>query len=745
MDPPRPTRVQPCPVDAAWLGSATVDPGGAFAVATLGTRTVEHTVGRYGLDDGGQVMLCIPTADDACEPQFDDASGLGYVTVAAQRPSGEPADARLQARYQRDFWVRPWDRAIVVKVRDGSLAEGDRLRIVLGDTSGGSPGWRLQSFPQREHLLPVLVDPFGTKEFHWLPAEPMIEIVPGPPARADVVLPTRAAAGEPVRGHVRFCDACWNPVRTAAGRARLTCGRPVDGLPLEVDCADGITAFGPLTFPEPGVYRIEVAGAALRGVSNPVDVRPADEPERRVLWADMHGQTRETVGTGTVAEYFSYARDRALIDVCAWQGNDFQVTDALWREVQAETRRFHQPGRFVTFLGYEWSGLTPAGGDHNILYLRDDQPIHRSSHWQVHDGSDTSSDRYPIGELWRQFAGRDDVLAVGHVGGRYCNLALAEGGFPQLVEIHSHHGTFEWMAGEAIRRGLTVGFVAQSDDHTGRPGLSAPLHPVSRGFVTFDTFGGYTGIWADALTREAVWQALRARHCYATTGRRTLVELNAAGAMMGDVLRWSRSKPLPFRARVVADGAPLLDLELRRDLDVACRQRWPDDEAAPWIRVEWSGVRVRSRTKNADWDGRIRADGGRILEFRPYAFDQPGQGITRAGPAELAVISSTSGDVDGVMLRLDSPDARVTFESASATVSFRAEEITPEPRVFPAGGVNRQVRVSRTAPQVRAHEALLRWAEQSPAAGRHAYWLRAVQADGHMAWSSPLYVEFTDG
>src|SRR5690606_30832950 len=147
-----------------------------------------------------------------------------------------------------------------------------------------------------------------------------------------------------------------------------------------------------------------------------------------------------------------------------------QITDDNWQEVQRVTRAFHEPGRFVPFLGYEWSGITSVGGDHNIYYLGDEGTLHQTAQWLVDDDSTPAGVRYPLARLWETFAGRSDVMAVPHVGGRPGNLALSDPAFCPVIEIHSHHGTFEWFAAEAIRRGLRVGFIAGSDDHTGRPG-----------------------------------------------------------------------------------------------------------------------------------------------------------------------------------------------------------------------------------------------------------------------------------
>jgi hypothetical protein len=450
----------------------------------------------------------------------------------------------------------------------------------------------------------------------------------------------------------------------------------------------------------------------------------------------MHGQTEGTIGTGTVEEYFRFARDMAFMDVTSWQGNDFQVTDEEWKEVCYRTKEFYEPGRFVTFLGYEWSGNTPGGGDHNILYLRDDQPIYRCSHWQIHDGSSDETDRYPLSSVWEELRDRGDVMAIAHVGGRRANLDYWDKEISGLIEIHSHHGTFEWLVAEAFQRGLVVGFVAQSDDHTGRPGLSAPLRPLARDFSTFDVYGGYTGIYAEESTRECVWQALRARHCYATTGRRFFLDVRSGSSLMGDVI--SNEQPVDLSVRV-ASTAPLLDVEVRRDTEVIWRypfQLIPDNA---WVRIEWSGVRVKSRSKKADWDGVIRVENGTINDFRAYAFDQPDEGIVRQSDRTLQVTSTTSGDVDGVFLSISGTSPLVVFESDDISIKIPVKDLDQRPLIKYVGGVNLQLSFSKCTLADRPTDVAFDFPDSSPPKGSHAYWVRVVQIDGHMAWSSPIY------
>ena len=70
------------------------------------------------------------------------------------------------------------------------------------------------------------------------------------------------------------------------------------------------------------------------------------------------------------------------------QGNDFQITGAFWRELNALSREFDEPGRFVCIPGYEWSANTAVGGDRNVHYRHEGETIHRSSHAQIADAAD---------------------------------------------------------------------------------------------------------------------------------------------------------------------------------------------------------------------------------------------------------------------------------------------------------------------------------------------------------------------
>ena len=137
--------------------------------------------------------------------------------------------------------------------------------------------------------------------------------------------------------------------------------------------------------------------------ANPM--RVVDSAPLRRYWADLHGQSGETIGMGSAEAYFRYARDCAFVDMVGHQGNDFQITDAFWKKLNELTAEFDKPGKFVCLPGYEWSGNTGMGGDRNIFYRHEGRPIRRSSHILV-EGQTSTDAIYTADKLFECAEGR---------------------------------------------------------------------------------------------------------------------------------------------------------------------------------------------------------------------------------------------------------------------------------------------------------------------------------------------------
>ncbi len=717
--------------EADWRGSGTITPDVPVVSAQLGTWTVEYTVGVSGIDDGGRIRLAFRSVTDWATPQFSDPQAENYVTAHASRP------VMLTPSYALGG-IRPWTKTITVGVTSGALAQGDRVRIVLGDTLSGGTGMRAQTYPQTFFHFKLQIDPFGTGLYEHV-ADLGFPIIGGRATQLVVVAPSDVVDGEQSWLQVRALDAWGNPDPAYRGTIRFS-GDVPDGAPSTFTFTDqdaGVHRFENLRHRGSGLLRVSVADdTGLSATSNAIRCHP-EAPERRLYWADLHGQTEETVGTGSIPEYFSYARDVAAVDATAHSGNDFQITAEVYQQLRENAERFYEPGRFVTFHGYEWSGNTPAGGDHNVYYLGDG-PIRRSSHTEVDDKSDIETDCYPIDRLYAANADRDDVIITPHIGGRRASLAYHDPSLEPAIEIASQWGRFEWFAREALERGMRVAFIGGSDDHSGRPGWSTST------LAHHGVRGGLTAYLAHELTHEGIWETLKARRCYGTSGPRIILDVTVDGHPMGSEPSLSGTPEIAVRAH---GTAPIDSIELRRGQQTLyTHSSMPEPESEePWrVRFAWRGARNRDRTRDLDWTGGLTVWNGQITSVENHAIDSPHDGVIDWDASRVRWRSHTCGDWDGVIVELDGDGAtRLEFDSPTMRFGCTLAELAAGPIEHRGPDLEQQVVVRRLANEPGPHDVSFTWRDDSPIDGLNPYWVWLTQADGELAWSTPVYATWS--
>jgi hypothetical protein len=376
------------PISQASLGEVSLSPTGEFEAGSLQTFTLIYTAGRYGIDDSGSIRVCFRFASDQSKPQFEDATALGYTTIEASN------NAVLQYRYERKGNVRPWGVTLYIKVVNGFLREGDTLTIRFGDTRKGSPGLRLQTFCEDSFEFHVLVDPIATCVYQPIAKQPVIRIIPGWPEKWIGVVPTKVRAGEKFQLKIKAVDRWGNPSNKLDTTVHLRANSLINGLPEAVTFRPGdfVQTLDNLSVGKSGdvLIRIEDAFGNFLCEANPM--RVVEDAGLLHYWADLHGQSEETIGTNSAKRYFEFARDLAFVDAAGHQGNDFQITNAFWSKLNTLSAQFNERDRFVTLPGYEWSGNTHLGGDRNVYFTKEGEQIRRSSHALVPDRSDIDTD-----------------------------------------------------------------------------------------------------------------------------------------------------------------------------------------------------------------------------------------------------------------------------------------------------------------------------------------------------------------
>jgi hypothetical protein len=623
----------------------------------------------------------------------------------------------------------------------------------------------MQTYCEDAFRFLVLADVFATCNWALLPDSPAVEVIAGDPVTHRAVLPTLRRAEQDFALNLRADDAWGNPTPRLRGRFRLRTNMPVANLPEAFDWPDGARAHRIENLrAAPGDLRVEWLDEQGRVLTTSNPLRIVENAKLLPYWADLHGQSGETVGSNPAHRLAEYARDCAFLDAMCHQGNDFQITQEFWRDLNVLTAAFDKLGRFVFFPGYEWSGNTALGGDRNVIFLGEGRTIRRSCHALVEDLSDAHTDALDATALHAALRAEGDVLCQPHVGGRYANLHHAhDKALERTVEVHSDWGTFDWLLEDAFAVGARVGISANSDGHKGRQGASHP------GASQFGSYGGLTCILAEELSRPALFRALKRRHHYATTNAtrahldvRVTLEHEAAlheddpalggapigrafRAMMGDILTGVGDATALFEAELSA-AAPIERIELRNRTDLLEIIRpYAAADLGRRIRVIWEGSEYRGRGRETFWNGHVAVTDNGFGATRPInRFNLDKRFDADATRVDFEAV--TTGGFGGFDTMLDDPLGG-TLEIATNLVNARipVRDIGLDDTVFEAGGLGRRLRVFRL-PDTNPHAAFrfTRRVTLKPDAD-NALYLRATLEDGAVTWSSPVYLIAGDG
>ncbi len=749
------------PISTELLGTAVLDKSGEFEAGSYQSFTLTYTAGRFGIDDSGSLRIAFRFATDQSNPQFVDPTAANFTEVEASN------NAILEARFDPKGNIRPWDRTLQIKVVKGFMKEGDTITVRFGVTNQGSPGMRLQTFCEKRFEFRVLVDPIATYNFQPLADQPAIQIAPGPPHNWVAVVPTTCRAGKPFTLKIKSEDIWGNPSNKAQLRLIPKTNATIENLPDHIDITSGeftreITG---LIASEAGAFDIELYSGddVLLARSNPG--LAANDPELLSFWGDLHGQSDETLGTNSAADYFAFGRDLAFLDTCAHQGNDFQMTQTFWQDLNKVTAHFNKAGRFVTLPGYEWSGNTALGGDRNVYFPVEGRVMRRSSHALIEDRGDIDTDCHTAGELFESFAKHQewDVICFAHCGGRYADISMAhDGRFEKSVEVHSAWGTFEWLVQDAFKNGYRVGIIGNSDGHKGRPGASYP------GAGWFGAVGGLTCFLMPELSREALIECINKRHHYATSGGpsgRMHIDLSlsfnqpaslynddpalnsdspatpCSTAMMGDIIHLPEGDA-QLNVSVTA-ASPVRRVDVYNGLDhLECHRPYSSDELGNRVAVIWHGAEYRGRFRAVPWDGTAKFDRAKVTEAQAINFFNRDKVLDAGDASCVSWQSVTTGNSAGFIATLeDSRQGSIEISTGLINQTLSLDDIGYEDTLLDASStLPRGISLFRL-PDQNPHTSVALERTLSPIKGRdNPFYIRVTLEDGTQAWTSPVYV-----
>ena len=543
----------------------------------FGTWTVTCEVGPGGLRAGGALRVQLPDTwhaglrNSANRLQATDPAGDHYVSAEASRAgvrltteveSESPNFLVKSSRPGLDGRMERYVFVVRVTVAEGELRAGDEIRVVYGDTRGGSRGMRAAIVSTRPEPILAAVDGDGGGAFEPVSHEATLTARSGIAAALRLSGPATLVAGEPADLHLAAVDLYENPVTRFREEVALRVLQGDVEVPAAVRLDPG-RGHGTVSFTPrgPGIVRLEAVTRAgiLRTRGNPMQVF-AEAPAERIYWGDIHSHTRHSfdgVGDGVFdyARYVSGLDFHAVTDHSQTSVGGFTrgLGPRVWEEYQEATEASYAPGEFVTLHAYEASFRAPFG-HHNVFFRSAPGPL-------------LAPQTMTLPELWAQLeAGQ--ALTIPHHTGKFPAPLTTDAHDRERrrnFEIYSAHGLSEsydpthplafeqsdftnystsapdgLTAQDMWAQGLVLSTIAASDDHRSHPG---------------QPHWGVAAVRAPELTREAIFDALYARRTYGTTGARILLDFTVDGAPMGS----EAPAAGPPRLHVAAHGTDVIE------------------------------------------------------------------------------------------------------------------------------------------------------------------------------------------
>jgi len=399
--------------------------------------------------------------------------------------------------------------------------------------------------------------------------------------RLLLTIPSVLAAGEAFSLRITAFGPDSMPVEAFRPRIAFEESRGIVGLPASVELSprdNGCLRIDGLKAGNPGHAYVAARpeGCPQRVFSNPA--RVFEEPPWRIYWGDLHIHTTYSDCNAWACKDpefgYAYARDFTHLDFAAAADHirGIRAEKGRWGRLKGLVREFDVPGRFVPFLAFESSHASGFGGDNNAYY----QGAEGECFWLDHPSMRGTSPAVPLERLW-EFLDRvgEPYMTVPHHSGRRSKYrsfadAVYDPKREPVFEIYScwgsserRHNPFPLLSGnsdepayftDALRAGCRYGLIASGDDHRTMPGgeRQGVGRPAGLKGLAGYIHHGLAAIRAPELTREAIWDALWKRNCYATTLERVQVDFSVGDVGMGEEAEVGPGSPLRSERRICA-------------------------------------------------------------------------------------------------------------------------------------------------------------------------------------------------
>ena len=350
-----------------------------------------------------------------------------------------------------------------------------------------------------------------------------------------------------------------------------------------------------------------------------------------LYFGDIHNHCGISYGHGSLEDAYKNARlqldfasvtghsswpdipegDTRLQSVVDYHHTGFRKLESSWQKYVDVTEEYNEPGKFITFFSYEWHSL--QSGDHVTYFKRPVDSMLKPA----------TIEKFRQKLLSFRAQGIDCMLIPHHIGYktgyRGLNWETFFEDISPVVEIISMHGCAEsdnspipylhtmgpLDSNNTMQAGLAAGkhfgVVGSTDHHS--------AHPGSYGY-------GRLGVWAEALTRDAIWEAIQQRRTYALSGDNIELHFAMNDHPLGSQIAYTNDRHIDLS---VKGGYALDRIEVLKNNQVILQQCFVDQASLTKnirgkfvLEMGWGEKDIEQL-----WDGELTIENGTLLKVEP--------------------------------------------------------------------------------------------------------------------------------
>lgn len=255
-------------------------------------------------------------------------------------------------------------------------------------------------------------------------------------------------------------------------------------------------------------------------------------------------------GMGTREENYAYAKGPGGVDFYALTDHEYQFENDA-DDYFGLAEKHNEDGRFVCLPAFEHTSI--CYGHRNVYFRGPGGIVVNANREGGGPRMDLSVATTPT-ELWQALdANGVDAITVPHhpsATSHPLTWDFHNPRYDRLAEVYSVWGSSEYYGDfprgvsdryrtltvrDGLARGYRVGLIASADGHDGHPGNAQS--PLVKHHHQFHHLGsGRAAVLVKEFARDAVFEALHDRRCYATTGTPIGLDFRVNGEPMGSEL-----------------------------------------------------------------------------------------------------------------------------------------------------------------------------------------------------------------